>query len=200
MKRFLNFIVILIFFNACSSSTSSTRTQLEIREYQTKFFEIQDKNIIMKALLNTLLDEGYIIKNVNNELGVITAEKSTNNYEDNKKSNAFGVILISAIIVLTIGLILLLSGKNKEKDDKNTGNSGSGSSKTRYEKIKVIEASGLVSEFSNGYKVRIVFQYKSYDEEGKILDSKQILDENVYRDFFSKLDKSIFLQKELENK
>jgi len=31
----------------------------------------------MKAVVNTLLDDGYIIKNVNTELGIITAEKGS---------------------------------------------------------------------------------------------------------------------------
>jgi hypothetical protein len=35
------------------------------------------KRDILKLIVNTLLDDGYIIKNVNTDLGIITAEKGS---------------------------------------------------------------------------------------------------------------------------
>ncbi len=57
-----------------------------------------------------------------------------------------------------------------------------------------------VSEFSSRYKVRAVFQRKVLNNRGEITSIENIDDMKFYQDFFSKLDKSIFLQKELENK
>jgi len=208
MRKLLNIIISLIFFNACSTAPKQ-KTQLEIREFQTRYFQVNDKNIVIKAVINTLLDEGYIIKNANTDIGFITAEKGYDiNQEkiESKSNNVWGVIILGALIVLTIGLIIWLSkSSDKDKDDKkddknNKGNTNTGSSETSYEKNKIIETTINISEFSNGYKVRAVFQYKTYDNKGNLVKIKQIDDMKFYQEFFSKVDKSIFLQKELENK
>ncbi|MEO0203132.1 MAG: hypothetical protein ABIL37_05385 [candidate division WOR-3 bacterium] len=210
MKRIISILTSITFFNACATTTSQTpKTQLEVREYQTRFFQINDKNIILKAIVNTLLDEGYIIKNANTELGIINAEKAIDiqrgerEFEnESKKSNALGLLIVGALVIITLGIILLLN-KDKSGSDgnnKESTNSGSSSSEQTYEKSKIIETAVSVSEFADGYKVRIVFQTKVLDNKGNIIKVNQIQDSKFYQDFFSKLDKSIFLQKELENK
>ena len=98
----------MFFFNACSTTTNPPKTQLQVREYQTRYFEVNDKNIIMKAIVNTLLDDGYIIKNVNNDLGIITAEKGFAIKEkEARNSSIWTAVIVGAIIILTLGIILL---------------------------------------------------------------------------------------------
>ena len=46
-------------------------TQLEKRQFQTRTYSAQDNVIAMKAILNVLQDEGYIVYNVNSLLGYI---------------------------------------------------------------------------------------------------------------------------------
>ena len=46
-------------------------TQLEKRQFQTRTYPAQDNVIAMKAILNVLQDEGYIVYNVNSLLGYI---------------------------------------------------------------------------------------------------------------------------------
>ncbi len=203
MRRILSLITAIVFFNACSSSTTSNppKTQLEVREYQTRYFEIKDKNIIMKAVINTLMDEGYIIKEANTELGIITAEKTvdvsrTSDEVSSSKPSPLGLIIIGALVIITLGLIFLLSKDGKSSRD----DSEKSPTETTYEKSKVIESTINVSEFSNGYKVRAVFRYKSFDNKGNPTRISQIDDMKFYQDFFSKLDKSVFLQKEYENR
>jgi hypothetical protein len=48
---------------------------LQIREFQTRTYDTTDTAMVMKALLNVLQDEGYVIKTANTELGLITARK-----------------------------------------------------------------------------------------------------------------------------
>lgn len=213
MKKLINIITLVFFFNACSTTTNPPKTQLQVREYQTRYFEVNDKNIIMKAIVNTLLDDGYIIKNVNTELGIITAEKGSSLKEEDKSkeeksgiSPVIGVIIVGAIIILTLGIVLLAL-KSKGSDSKDSSGKGSSSSSSQssskevlYEKNKIIETTINVSEFSSGYKVRAVFQKKVLNNRGEITSIENIDDIKFYQDFFSKLDKSIFLQKELENK
>ncbi|MEO0224083.1 MAG: hypothetical protein ABIL76_03190 [candidate division WOR-3 bacterium] len=202
MKSLLRYLTTILFFNACATSTQMPRSQLEIREFQTKYFEVKDKIIITKAIINALLDEGFIINNANNELGIITAEKGyeiSKNYESEKSNNILGLIIVGTVIILTLGLILLIS-KNKESDGNSNNKTNYNSNETTYEKNKIIQATISISEFSNGFKVRAVFQSKTLNNKGEIVKIEQIEDINFYQKFFEKLDKSIFLQKELEIK
>ncbi|MEO0144316.1 MAG: hypothetical protein ABIL49_00150 [candidate division WOR-3 bacterium] len=203
MKRILNLIITLIFFNACATKTQTPKSQLEIREFQTRYFEVNDKNILTKAIVNTLLDEGYIIKNANTELGIITGEKGGDVKEkvkEDSQTNPWGLLIVGALIIITLGIILLVSKDKDNSGGNNNSGSGSSSSEQTYEKTKIIETTISISEFSNGYKVRAVFQRKILDNKGNIVRVEQIQDANFYQEFFSKLDKSIFLQKELESK
>jgi hypothetical protein len=75
----------------------------------------------MKAVVNTLLDGGYIKKNVNTELDIITAEKgSAIKEEEARNSSIWTAVIVGAIIILTLGIILLVS-----KDKKDSGHKGS---------------------------------------------------------------------------
>jgi len=202
MKKLINIITLVFFFNACSTTTNPPKTQLQVREYQTRYFEVNDKNIIMKAIVNTLLDDGYIIKNVNNELGIITAEKgSAIKEKEARNSSIWTAVIVGAIIILTLGIILLVSKDKKDSGDKGSSPPPQSSNKEElYEKNEIMETTINVSEFSSGYKVRAVFQKKVLNNRGEITSIENIDDMKFYQDFFSKLDKSIFLQKELENK
>lgn len=207
MKSFLKYLTIIFFFNACASSTQMSKSQLEIREYQTRYFEVNDKMIITKAVINALLDEGFIINNANNELGIITAEKGydiSKEIKSEKSNNALGLIIVSAVIILTLGLILLISkdssDRDRDRDRKSDNSSSNKTGETTYEKNKILQVTVSISEFSNGFKVRAVFQSKTLNNRGEVVKIEQIEDMNFYQKFFEKIDKSIFLQKELESK
>lgn len=52
-------------------------TQLQVRELQTRSWPTADTQLVMKAVLNVLQDDGYIVKNANVDLGLLTATKET---------------------------------------------------------------------------------------------------------------------------
>ncbi len=52
------------------------RSQLDIRQIQTRVFDVKDDLLVMKATMEALQDEGYIIGEVNDRLGLISAHKS----------------------------------------------------------------------------------------------------------------------------
>jgi hypothetical protein len=65
----------------CASTTGVTevpKTQLEIREYQTREYDTKDVKMVMKSLLNVLQDDGFIVKNASVDLGLISATKEIN--------------------------------------------------------------------------------------------------------------------------
>jgi hypothetical protein len=51
-------------------------TQLQIREIQTRDFDTNDSKLVMKSMMNVLQDEGYVLKNVVLDLGLVSAEKN----------------------------------------------------------------------------------------------------------------------------
>jgi hypothetical protein len=53
-----------------------------------------------------------------------------------------------------------------------------------------------VSEYGEQARVRVNFQIKVLNNKGGIMKIEQIDDEKYYQDFFSKVDKGIFIQKE----
>ena len=77
MKYKILFVIFLGFITGCATTGSNiTKTQLQIREFQTKTYEINDTKMFMKAVLNVLQDDGFIVKNAVLELGLLSAEKS----------------------------------------------------------------------------------------------------------------------------
>ena len=59
-----------------------------------------------------------------------------------------------------------------------------------------LESSVNVSEFGSQTKVRVNFQTKMMNNKGEVMDVRQIDDAKYYREFFGKVDKGIFIQKE----
>lgn len=51
------------------------KTQLEKRQIQTREYDSTDKAMVMKAMLNVLQDEGFIVNNANPLLGFISGDK-----------------------------------------------------------------------------------------------------------------------------
>ncbi len=66
------------------------QTQLEIRQAQTRTYDLSNINVAMRAVLNALQDEGFIIKEANHQLGFINATKDHDIYKLGYNSIFFG--------------------------------------------------------------------------------------------------------------
>tara|TARA_Y100000294_G_C8559029_1_gene338338 strand:+ start:2149 stop:2634 length:486 start_codon:yes stop_codon:yes gene_type:complete len=51
------------------------KTQLQIREFQTRSYDTKDIKMVMKAVMHTLQDDGFIVKQANIDLGLLTSQK-----------------------------------------------------------------------------------------------------------------------------
>jgi hypothetical protein len=134
------------------------RPQLAVREYQTRTYDTKDTAMVMKAVLNALQDEGFIIKNANDNLGLIMATKETENPD-------------------TPALLWLRT-------------------KLEWDKTFVLECSANVTEFGHETKVRANFEKKTINNLGAVAHVQQVEDAAYYQDFFGKVDKSVFIQRE----
>ena len=76
MKRiFIISILISFFITSCASSPKTEKTQLQIRSIQTRTYETPESKLVLKAILNVLQDDGFIVKTAVPELGLLTATK-----------------------------------------------------------------------------------------------------------------------------
>lgn len=174
MKRILTIVLTLTLLGGLCLETSAKssgeeiitpQTQLEKREFQTRSYQGTNKTVIMKAMLNVLQDEGFIVNNANPLLGFISGTKD---FSTNDKtidiSKEFGVSKAK----------LTLKGV----------------------RVATVEATANVTEFGKEMKVRVNFKRKLLNQYGNAQQIEEITDANYYQDFYAKVDKAIFIQKQ----
>ncbi len=90
LKKIFVVLFVMIFALPCvaakkrqSEEVITPLTQLEKRSFQTRTYNSEDKNIVMKSILNVLQDEGYIVYNVNSLLGFIYGVKDFDTTDKN---------------------------------------------------------------------------------------------------------------------
>lgn len=75
--RYLVFLVLI--FSSCARNTEDPLVaQMRLRKMQTRTYVGATAKSVAKELLAIMQDEGFMVKNVNAELGLITAERDTN--------------------------------------------------------------------------------------------------------------------------
>ncbi|BCB95759.1 hypothetical protein JZK55_06810 [Dissulfurispira thermophila] len=55
-------------FGCATTGVTPEKTQLQIREFQTRIYDTNDVKMVMKAMLNVLQDDGFIVKKCSNGL------------------------------------------------------------------------------------------------------------------------------------
>ncbi len=170
MKLISNFCYsFLIGALICSSGCISPppkpqRTPLQIRELQSRTFDTSDIKLVMRAVLNALQDDGFIVKNAVTDLGLLTATKE----RDLAPGNGWDGFWYGAL---------------SDRDP-------------RWPKTKQTEANATISSFGNSTRVRISFQEKVIDNLGATVAVTEVDDPILYRDFFTRIDQSIFFQRQ----
>lgn len=188
-----------IAMGACSTPTTTTRPQktaLEVREMQTRAYETTDTRMVMKSVLNVLQDEGFIVRNADVDLGLITAEKQV---ETNTASNvnSSGPATTEKIVLTALEIALRVAFSDNNSSSNNSGSSSSSShNENRWEKYRSIECSANISEYGQQTRVRLNFQVRAVDNRGDVVTVHSIDDPQYYQDFFVKVDKGIFISKE----
>lgn len=177
MKKSISFVLLLAIIICAPSALAkksktdngevigTQQTQLEKRQIQTRTYSKISKASVMKAMLNVLQDEGFIVYNANPLLGFISGTKE---FDVSDKS-----IDISKDF-----------GVSKAKLNMNGI------------RVAMIEATSNVTEYGNEIKVRVNFKRKLLNMYGNAQIINDIDDEKYYQDFFAKVDKAIFLQKQ----
>jgi hypothetical protein len=166
-----------VFAGGCATGIQPARTQLEVREFQTRTFDTADGKLVMKAMLNVLQDDGYVVKNAVVELGLITATKEIDVAPG--RSGWDGGILSGTVVFGGPGGVIF-----------------GPQSRPAFPKTEMRDFTGNVSDFGSQTKVRVSFQRKVLDNRGGMVEVQPIDDPVFYQDFFSRMDKSLYLQQE----
>lgn len=138
------------------------RSQLEIRQMQTRDFDTSETTMVLRAMLNVLQDEGYIVEQVNSEVGFFNASK---------------VMDTEDTLAKTWGTFWW-------------GPSG------QWIENSVIDCTTNVSQFGEKTRVRTNFQLKQMNNKGGVDKVQTMDDPKFYQEFFTKVDKGIFIEKE----
>lgn len=139
-------------------------SQLELREFQTRSYDNRGAITAMKAMINALQDEGFIIKNADKDLGFIQATKEVD------IGNFFDGFALDVL--------------------------GSGGNNARWQKSRVTDCSANLTTVGKVVKVRVIFQEKILDNLGGIAEVSQLKDPKYYQNFFTKVDKSLFIEQQ----
>jgi hypothetical protein len=136
---------------------------LSERQLQTRRFETSDEMRLLQASLGVLQDLGFNIDESESRLGLIVASK------DRDASDP-------AVVVGTIALGVLVGES------------------LPYEKTQRIRASLVTRPVApHETRVRVTFQRTVWNQAGQMTRNESLDDPELYREFFFKLSKSVFL-------
>ncbi len=138
------------------------KSQLEIRQMQTREFETTDTTMVLKAMLNVLQDDGFIVTQANTDLGFFTANKELDT--EDTLAKAWGMFWWGPV--------------------------------AQWIENSIIDCTANVSNFGEKTRVRANFQLKQMNNKGGVEKVRTIDDAKFYQEFFSKVDKGIFIEKE----
>lgn len=162
------------------------QTQLQSRQYQQREFDTNDVKLVMKAVLNTLQDDGFIVRNAVVDLGLLTATKEisltngTAQQSANTNNDFWSALFRSAVF-----------GNRRQGSQPQASNEDQ-----RFQNIKQIEASINLTQFGRQTRVRASFVARILDNKGAIMETFEIEDMKFYQDFFVKVDKGVFIEKQ----
>ncbi len=200
MKKIISLILIILFctinIKTYAAKQLPAKTILELRDIQTRTFDTPDEMLVAKAVINTLQDNGFIIQNIEPDLGYIRAKKEFKAKRTDKgrvtlycaefayygimTGLSFGINAPFLIIPtmhmkneLALHSVVIDSNINIEKIGKRT--------KVRFTLIeKVLEnGDGYTTVKSSPRKV-----VRHYEQE-------------IYQEFFNQVDKNLFMEKNL---
>ena len=148
------------------------KNYLQNRQINTKSFNINNKNFVVNAIVQTLQDLGFNISESEKNLGLITATK-------NKEINP------TVQVVGMVALTTLLNSKNIPYDTTNIV----------YDVKQKIHITVSTRQTNNSFvDVQVLFARTIWNnlEQSRL---EIIDDKDIYKSFFDKLEHSLFLLK-----
>ena len=176
MARHLMAAALGLVLGACATVQPSAlpggpQTPLELRQAQTRTFESADARLVLKAALNVLQDEGYVIREANADLGLVTGVMERSRHTTNHALRVLKWVYAPG----TWGASLLIPDGKTE--------------------VSAVEANVNVTPDGTRTRVRISLVSR-VTEKGGVRSVRPIDDPLAYQALLARLDKAVYLQKE----
>ena len=160
----------LLIVAGCQSTTptealSLAPDSLERRQTQTRVYETDDEVELLSASAALLQDLGFNLDESEVDLGVIVASKE----RDAKEAGQIAGSILLAVLL----------GVDKPWDDN--------------QKIRASVVTRKLEE-RDGYAVRLTMQRIVWNTRGQVSKTEPLDQPEMYREFFDKLSKSVFLE------
>jgi len=159
----------LLFFS-CKKTIPKAALQLsheslQQRQLQTRHFDTADESFLLSASTALIQDMGFNLDESETKLGVIVASKQ----RDAKNA---GQIVGAVFIALLVGVI------------------------PATDKHQTMRVAVVTRPIGNGSKhaVRVTFQRIVFNTQNQVSKLESIDDPEIYKEFFGKLSKSVFLE------
>lgn len=145
---------------------------LLVRQAQTRIIETAESRLVVKAAISALQDEGFVIREANAELGLVTAVKE---WKSRQRNEALRVLKWVAALPTYGATLLVPSGRTE---------------------FTVVEASVNVTQEASGARARISLVSRVIDKQGRLQSVTPVDDPLAYQALLARLDKAVFLQRE----
>ncbi|AGG33855.1 hypothetical protein ICN42_10845 [Polynucleobacter sp. 71A-WALBACH] len=195
MKKIIGCLTLLALLVGCAQPIPPEALQfspdtLANRQLQSRKYDIKSEKELLSASNNVLQDMGFNLDESNMPLGVIVASK---NRDATDGGQIAGAILMAALFGVQT---------NYDKEQKIRASLVTKPASTNNPiKVDVTTKSGKQVKFdqpveatTSGFVVRVTFQRLVWNQKGVLSKIEGINDQEIYREFFDKLSKSIFLQ------
>ena len=200
IKKIITLFLLILTFNITLPINAKEKTiqkgMLEIRDIQTRYYDIKDEKTVLKAVITTLQDNGFIIQNIEDELGYMRAKKEIKLKRTNKGRVA-GYTTCFAINATCLGLSF---GLNPSAVMGMYQNSMQIKNEVAPHTV-IYDSNVTVETIGNRVKVRFnVIEKVLENGDGyttvKSSPRKVVrhYEPEIYQDFFNQLDKNLFLE------
>jgi hypothetical protein len=176
MKRLAAVLALAAAGAGCASGSSGRAMApagpLEVRAAQSRVFDTADDRLVLKAALNALQDSGFVIRQTDADLGLVTAITEW----QSRSANQGLRVLKWVAAPFTYGSSLLIPSGRTE--------------------FSSVEANVNVTREGGRTRVRVSLVSKVIDKDGEVRSVQAVADPLAYQGLLARLDKAVYLEKE----
>ncbi len=176
MKLKIFIVCIVLFLTGCTGVPKNvmklSENHMAEKQIQSRKYETNNEKKVMAAVVGVMQDIGFILDKNNTELGFVSVSKKTDATRGGQVAGALALDILSA-----------LGGRKGDQ----LGN---------IDDVQKVNATVVVKSAidKSGIIVRITYQRMVWNKKGELSRVETLKDEEMYKLFFEKLSKSIFLE------
>jgi hypothetical protein len=161
----------------CATGSGSGRVllpqaSLELRQAQTRAFEGGDARAALKAAVDVLQDEGFVIREADADLGFVAGVKQ---WQSSSSSKGLSVLKWVAAPMTYGASLLLPAGRNEYSS---------------------LEANVNVTGETTRTRVRVSLVTKVTDKKGEMVRVETVQDPAAYQAILARMDRAVYLHEE----